>query len=539
MWKIVITATEAAMSKLPESVSATAPQGLLMVANYGPYAILGTPTQIEDYVGGKIGMTVQLIQSNGSALKTTALDLTGFQVTAQLDIIQPDGTEIYVPMNDGGLEGDLQANDGIYTAEITAPESGYYRTQILVNGVDPAGKYFTRTVDTLLYSVPDNVDFTGLAWGAIDTKHEVFQIYTGISYTAYEGEANPEDFKIYAEVWGTDASGKSVPISWAGGLQSIEQYNGNSVIRFDVDMQWINKAGASAPYQIKNARIQDLESSDPIDTADSISVTITSDPAEYKLSTVVALDEITDKMRFGTPPAKIADNIAKAKNGTQLYGKLLLVHGYCASGNPWPSTEFSESLSFDGGLCQSLTNDEFAQRMQAFADENGLEGCSAIGHSQGGLASAHLLNYYWSCFDAAIPLPGRPIQSVGSPYKGSSLAGTIADLGSIFGVGCGSNTDMTTTGGVTWQAGISAATRAEVAYYITRYSVGWFEYCSLPANMVLAWPNDGTTEQERADLDGALYCGESPDWCHTADMTDPPQYTDASRNIDMSNLSTW
>jgi hypothetical protein len=37
---------------------------------------------------------------------------------------------------------------------------------------------------------------------------------------------------------------------------------------------------------------------------------------------------------------------------------------------------------------------------------------------------------------------GRLIQSVASPYQGNTAAGSTANLGNIFGIGCGSNTDL-------------------------------------------------------------------------------------------------
>ena len=50
-----------------------------------------------------------------------------------------------------------------------------------------------------------------------------------------------------------------------------------------------------------------------------------------------------------------------------------------------------------------------------------------MAHSQGGLAATHLHAYYWSNLETA--KGGRLIQSVGSPYYGSGLAGNLAAIG--------------------------------------------------------------------------------------------------------------
>jgi hypothetical protein len=92
---------------------------------------------------------------------------------------------------------------------------------------------------------------------------------------------------------------------------------------------------------------------------------------------------------------------------------------------------------------------------------------SVIAHSQGGLAALHLHNFYFCGLDNAEG--GRLIQTVGSPYRGSKAAGFAATLGSIFGVGCGSNNDLSRDGAVIWLSGISMENRKDVYYHTTTY----------------------------------------------------------------------
>jgi hypothetical protein len=93
--------------------------------------------------------------------------------------------------------------------------------------------------------------------------------------------------------------------------------------------------------------------------------------------------------------------------------------------------------------------------MMDHAEGKGMEEYSVIGHSQGGLVATHMLNFYWGgldnitqgigycfCFFLIYSLAGRLIQTVASPFQGNTAAGGTANLGEIFGVGCGANTDL-------------------------------------------------------------------------------------------------
>ena len=63
---------------------------------------------------------------------------------------------------------------------------------------------------------------------------------------------------------------------------------------------------------------------------------------------------------------------------------------------------------------------------------------------------------------------GRLVQSVGTPYGGTPVAGSLASIGSIFGVGCGSNTDLTVSGANAWRRNIRSSTQRNVFYYTTQ-----------------------------------------------------------------------
>lgn len=82
-------------------------------------------------------------------------------------------------------------------------------------------------------------------------------------------------------------------------------------------------------------------------------------------------------------------------------------------------------------------------------------------------------------------------------------------MGKVFGVGCGSNNDLSVDGATNWLTGITTTSRHDVYFYTTTYQQGkmFGDWCSLPMNTVLQWPNDGTAELKYAQLSGGNNLG--------------------------------
>lgn len=195
-------------------------------------------------------------------------------------------------------------------------------------------------------------------------------------------------------------------------------------------------------------------------------------------------------MRQGVPPPMNTS----AVNG----GKLILLHGYCADKNPFAvhPEDWTNAIYFLRPKV-SMPHDEYAQRVVQFAADNGLSSYGLVGHSQGGIVTLHSLNYYHTGLDNAVG--PRKIQSLASPYRGNSAAGSTADMGKVwrlcsfvtlkvFGLGCGSNNDMSIDGAALWMAGISAASIAQANYYTTVYDKGGplgQGYCNMLTNALL------------------------------------------------------
>jgi len=300
-------------------------------------------------------------------------------------------------------------------------------------------------------------------------------------------------------------------------------------------LKWLANANVQGPLTLKNTYLSDGETQYPISAFDSDINVKNSKVQEHPRyqNGVIKLRgplEITSEMKFGVNPLK---NVKL--NATKFGPTLYLVHGYCSDVNPFhKNSQFFNDAGYFLNAGANLNNDAFAVKVYQFAQSQGSNLYSLIGHSQGGMVSLHLLNAYWSGLD--LSTQGRRIQSVGTPFLGNSAAGTLANLGKLFGIACGKNNDLTIDGALNWLSGIHEDHPQYVYYYTTTYKQGTLlgDYCNLGMNALLQWPNDGTSEIKYTKLPGGKNMGNKEKWCHTTDMKYTPQYYDNVRNEEMN-----
>jgi hypothetical protein len=103
----------------------------------------------------------------------------------------------------------------------------------------------------------------------------------------------------------------------------------------------------------------------------------------------------------------------------------------------------------------------------------------------------------------------------------------LASIGELFGLGCGSNDDLTDAGAALWLSGIPSWARAEVTFWTTEGPS-----CSALSGF-LDDPNDGVVEMAAGQLSGATNMGHVTGWCHSTGMSAPANYTDSARNVEM------
>eukprot|EP01127_Copromyxa_protea_P000002 TRINITY_DN0_c1_g1_i1.p1 TRINITY_DN0_c1_g1~~TRINITY_DN0_c1_g1_i1.p1 ORF type:complete len:659 (+),score=192.57 TRINITY_DN0_c1_g1_i1:13-1989(+) len=474
-------------------------------------------------VGQEVGVVATITPSATSGYDANLLGVS----SAVMEVILPDGTSVDLTMHDDGLTGgDMVANDKSFSANMKVTQPGVYILGSVLDGeLDMTDE---TTTDAFQRSSQHVVVVSGatveIGSKAILSPMSDSRSLINIAVTNVETEQPP--LRAYAEVYGTAADGSKKPAAWIGGLVEIAE----GFIGLELPLDFLQIAGVSGPLYLNNVYLSDLHTSFP--------VAISTEEIEVSASNVFprhwgfqALSNmtITREMRVGVNPLP---KVAKVEGVPDL----LLLPGYCTDENPW--ARGNNAAKFTNGFFPvdrgNYANHEYATRILALVEAQGMTSYGVIAHSQGGMVSTHIHNYFFSGLESATG--GRLIQSVGTPYNGNTAAGSAANLGQIFGIGCGASTDLSRDGAVNWLSGISSTTRADVNYYTTTYKQGtWFgDYCSLPMNMVLQWPNDGVTELTYAQLPGAVNRGNTEKWCHSTEMGYPPQSDDATRNQAMN-----
>ncbi|KAB0532300.1 choice-of-anchor X domain-containing protein [Xanthomonas cissicola] len=496
------------------------------VAQRGYVLMEGDPrTQLASYLRTRqqqVGqsLTLNALLSGNDARGATLLTAQAGTIDqASLRVIDPQGGVRSLPMADDGKHGDGAAGDGVYGGTFQPTSEGTWIAQVIVHGHDQAGQPFVRTSEHVVPVVDTSLRLLGNALGARAAEGTRLTIALPV---AARGNA-PSHYRVFGQVWGTDAKGKDVPVAWIGGMLTPQQ----GQLPLSLDERWIARAGARAPFTLRSLRIEDPDHYIPLVQAGALPLQV---PALRRASVARASTAIDESMRMGPRPTALASAMATAQ--PQAAGsQLVLVHGYCSNG-VWPQAQFTNASTFLDAK-QNRSNDQFAQRLAQFASQ--WSSFSTVAHSQGGMAALHLYTYYWSGLDNATG--GRVMQSVGTPYQGTNLSGVLAAVGSWFGVGCGTNSDMTYDGAKAWLAGIPADARAKVNYYTTSFAkTNWYtnDYCNAASDLVLNDPEDGTVEQVNAQLPGGVNRGHTTGQCHTTGMRDPAQYLDANRNAVMN-----
>lgn len=468
--------------------------GYLVLTHKSPYQIYSYLDTNETLTGRAIGLHTRPFDSR------TQLE-AGSNVTATAEIGLTNGARETVTLKDAG--------NGTFSTKFIPRLSGEYSAQITVRGQTPAGEGFVRTSE-MLFQVVDSAavlgqsaDATSLDETRLNVKVPVRGLKSGTKVVAY------------AEVWGTNASGQKSPVAWIGGMSVAE----DGQLPLVLDSRWVARAEAKSGFELRAVRLQDPDYFVTLAQAERIALQL----PQLSASARMAAATITDDMRMGKRPAgAVTDAVG---------GKLMLVHGYCSGSNPYPPSQFASNIVFLDAN-KSRTHDQFANLIKTFGASYPSFGI--VAHSQGGCASLHLYTYYWSGLDSATG-GSRLIQSVGTPYQGTALAGNLAALGSVFGAGCGSNQNLTYSGAASWLAGIPSWARAKVHFATTSFNDGWgYDYCNIATDLFLGDPDDGVVEKAYAQLPGANNRGHKTGWCHTSGMRDPAQTSDASRNADMS-----
>ncbi|MEZ5427270.1 MAG: hypothetical protein R2747_13455 [Pyrinomonadaceae bacterium] len=497
-WRVEISAPKGANLREGETA------GYLVVSTGSPYQIYTYLDTDQTLVGRDLTLYTSVFDHSADADSVSVPTAVG-------GVIKRAEGEIFLP---GGAARKLSFEpngDALFGGTFTPQTAGQYRIQITVEGITPKGERFIRTGEHLIRVLGDQVRFGRSAHTELldDTRMRIDLPISGLR--------QGRKVIVYGEVWAKNDDDTETPVAWIGGM-SVAERRGLPVI---LDGRWLTRSGAKDGFELRNVRVQDADYFVPLAKTGGINLIVTAVPENARNFS----GEISEEMRMGKRPPMPAKNDAAG-------GRLMLVHGYCSGGNPFPTSQFTGEIVFSDPN-QNRTHDQFANLIRNFGAAYPSFGI--VAHSQGGAASLHLYTYYWSGLDYATG-GSRLIQSVGTPYQGTALAGNLAALGSVFGAGCGTNYDLTYSGASAWLSGIPSWARAKVHYYTTSFKDVWWrwDYCNIATDLFLNDPDDGVIEKSKGQLSGAFNRGHKTGWCHTSGMRDPAQTSDSSRNAEMN-----
>ena len=456
---------------LPEApANGNKPLGYLVASSESLYRMYSYIDTFETVIGREIGINASLFDKKSNGETGLPKSLAGTIRRSTVSLQTPEGELLKLEMTDDG--------NGNFRAGFTPTIAGKYFVQIMSEGTTPDNRDFLRTAEHS-FEVAENLKINESA------KTRLLDDLRWQINLPVDNLKSGQKVIAHAEIW---ASGQ--PVAWIGGMTQAERFDKRrNYISLTLDSRWLALSNSAGNYELRNVRLQDADNSIVLASSPKISL-----PDVYIPDSARSFGgEITDEMRQGArPEIQVNDAVG---------GKLMLVHGYC-SGDAWGAAasagQFTNYVKFLD-LNQNRTHDQFANLIRNFGAS--LPSFGIVAHSQGGAASLHLYTYYWSGLDYATG-GTRLIQSVGTPYQGTALAGNLALLGQIFGAGCGSNNDMTYGGAAAWLAGIPSWARAKVYYHTTSFTDVWYryDYCSMATDPFLSDPDDGVVERAYAQL---------------------------------------
>jgi hypothetical protein len=507
-WQVQVTADSHTAAR--EGIA----DGYLVLSGDSPYQIYTHLSSHNLVVGQTIGLETFIFTADAAEEQVpqeAAVDLID---AATVRLVLPSGQVETVPMTVN--------RDGRAVAQFQAGEPGSHTAHVLVEGRTAAGERFVRTSEHAFPVIAPAYQLGNQVVQAhtVDTN----RLELALPVTAVSNQIQTGAVLLGAEVWGTNARGEMVPATWIGGITTPVEQRSGLHLPLNLDMRWLALAEVGAPYELRNVRLQDVETQIPFATAATLALDLPRS-AESEVARL-SVTAVSDDMLMGVAPDLSAEPTPAYVGGN----KLMLVHGYC-SGGVWPTSHFSNYAVFQD-FNQNRSHNQFAQLIGSYGSQ--FDSFGVVAHSQGGAATLHLYTYYWSGLDWSSG--NRLIQSVGTPYQGTSLAGMLALLGEIFGAGCGTNWDLTYDGASLWLSGIPSWARSRVYYHTTAFEWKWwrYDYCSLATDLFLSDPEDGVVERWAGQLSGANNMGHKSGWCHTNSMRDPAQYLDYSRNSNMN-----
>jgi hypothetical protein len=563
VWRV-----EAKTRSFHRSAQGAHPDGYFVMAVESPYRLYTHVVGRDLMVGNRMEIRAHMFDNNEraarggdsdcatSGVRDAAVMVTNAISRIKATVYRPDSSSVVIALFDDGRHNDDAAGDGLFAGSMLLEQAGDHLIHIEAEGRLPNGLNFIRTTTDIAPAVERKVELASSAAIARPETDLTLRVDLPIREIAAT-----EKVQMLGEVWGHDAQGAELPVCWLGCMaRPFDNENGERVVSYRLDTRWIDYTGAQGPFELRNVRVQDPDTFVPFIRAERLPLNIQAMPARAGSAPVT---EISWDMIEGSVPAEHHIPVSapvrefwrqhlekmeqsEREDGTNYLQlergshSLMMVHGYCSGDvwnnvtGDWPenvNATFTENKTIFTDYSANRTHDQFAQMVRAVGIN--LKSFGIVAHSQGGCASAQLLTYYYSGLHWARG-GSRLIQSVGTPYQGTSLAGNLAAIGSVFGVGCGTNNNLTYSGGDAFLPTIPSAQRGFIWPYTAEYAeiTIFNDYCSVATDGFLDDPEDGTTEHRCGQLPGSHQQALTKGQCHTASMADPPEYGTKRRTDD-------
>ena len=431
----------------------------------------------------------------------------------------PDGIEHQVPLSTAGPS---------VQATFVPEQVGDWTVHTIARVLDGRGIERHRTTQQIMRVMRPELTLAGVV--SVEQQDDGrISLDIPVNLLAQDELGGPRRAAVACEIWGSDSTGESVPVCWVARMHELPSIGGPSSCSLRFDPRWLAMADVDpSTIELRELRVHSSEgfgllSHDPFPS--------------HAIRGGIKRPTVTPGLQAGDLHAGHSGQVVTGMPGSTEALRsnaghvLLLSHGYCTDQFPWRTSNFSGDIELYEDYGQNLSHDTFALRFEARG--RNFKSMGIAGHSQGGHAAAHLYTFYWSALDW--PSGSRRIQGVGVPWLGTALAGNAAVLGEVFGIGCGTNYDLTYEGCAAWISFIPTWVREDVWYWTTSFTDGWFyDYCQIVTDVLLSDPDDGTVERYAGQLEGANNGGHKTGWCHTRLMRDPPQCKDADRNVELN-----
>lgn len=334
----------------------------------------------------------------------------------------------------------------------------------------------------------------------------------------------------YAEVW---SRGDEQPIAWIGGMTQprIDRF-GQLGLPMVLDARWLAlKESRGQDLELRNLRIQDPDTFVPLTEVGALPFSVRQMPRVVEESSRNVSQDESLFVGRGDRTITVDDLPDEPTRGGFTNTGIFLVHGWC-SGNVWPIGGHFGLPGRAGGtelftdFDQSRSHDNFAQRIRDQGAARFIDSFSVVAHSQGGAAAVHTRAFYNTLLDASTA--PRRIQSVGTPYRGSTLMDFYLATGplgwliaTILGE-CTPQFSLGTLGSALWRVTVPSWAKSEVWYYRSGHRRPsnffqrlqfWRWRCNLASFVIPGW-DDGVVSTAQGVLSNGRNMGVTASECH-------------------------